>query len=104
MTHKSQLKTPSEASQTSAAVSFGKKKPVCLLSKRQLVSNPYTAGEERHGGRRTAQTLTKRLEIECHHLASSIPEDLWHVVGRIHPSPFGIDPAKLFFVVSGWER
>ena len=27
----------------------------------------------------------RRLEVERHHLAAGVPEDLGHVVGRVHP-------------------
>lgn len=43
--------------------------------------------------------LTHSLEVEGHHLAASIPEDLGHVVGRVHSCPLGVNPAQLHLVV-----
>lgn len=41
------------------------------------------------------------MEVERYQLTASVPEELRVVVGRVHPSAFGVDPAQLQFVISG---
>ena len=44
------------------------------------------------------------LEIECDHLTSSIPEDLWHVVAGVIPSSLRVNPTHLTFIVTEGSR
>lgn len=44
--------------------------------------------------------LTEGLEVERHKLAAHIPEELWHVVGRVHTGSLGVDAAELLLIVS----
>lgn len=44
--------------------------------------------------------LTHCLEIEGNHLASSIPEHLRHVVGRVHACALGVYAAHLAFIIA----
>ena len=67
-----------------------------------MAVDTWQCGSEPVGG--ASVLLTHCLEVECHHLTSSIPEELRHVVGRVHTCPFGIYPAKLHLVVSGPSR
>lgn len=52
------------------------------------------------GHRRGGAVLTQGLEVECHKLAAHVPEELWHVVGRVHAGALGVDTAELLLVVS----
>lgn len=45
--------------------------------------------------------LTEGLEVQRHHLATNIPEELRHVVGAVHPCSFRVDSAQLILIVSG---
>lgn len=45
--------------------------------------------------------LTKSLKVQCHHLASDVPEELRHVVRAVYPRSFGVDPAHLLLIVPG---
>ena len=44
--------------------------------------------------------VTWGLEVEGHHLAAGVPEDLRHVITGVHPAPFRIDTAHLPFVIA----
>lgn len=44
--------------------------------------------------------LTQGLEVECNELAAHVPEELGHVVGRVHTGALGVDAAELLLVVS----
>lgn len=44
--------------------------------------------------------LTQGLEVESHELAAHVPEELGHVVGRVHAGALGVDAAELLLVVS----
>lgn len=55
-------------------------------------------GARDHG--RSGAVLTQGLEVERHKLAAHVPEELWHVVGRIHTGALGVDTAELLLVVS----
>lgn len=56
-----------------------------------------------HPKPRVAKTtrLTEGLEVQRHHLATNIPEELRHVVGAVHPCSFRVDSAQLILIVSG---
>lgn len=51
--------------------------------------------------RNTAAGRTEGLEVQRHHLAAHVPEELRHVVGAVHSRPFGVDPAQLVLIVPG---
>lgn len=55
-------------------------------------------GARGQGSRRPA--LTQGLEVESHQLAAHVPEELGHVVGRVHAGALGVDAAELLLVVS----
>lgn len=44
--------------------------------------------------------LTQGLEVERDKLAADVPEELGHVVGRVHAGALGVDPAELLLIVS----
>lgn len=61
-----------------------------------LIQWPSCSGS----GSAQGQGCTWGLEVQRHHLAASVPEDLRHVITGVHAASFGVDPAHLPLVVA----
>lgn len=63
------------------------------MGQRSVRRGPEVKGQGR-------PALTQGLEVERDELAAHVPEELGHVVGRVHACALGVDAAELLLVVS----